>query len=102
MRPNPLIIRQYIVRGALLWVGVRLLVSAAVALAGLEPLHLTFSSIMVIVGGSCVLGAVDVHRRHERALLENLAVSRAALVVLFAVPPVLGELRISLVANFRG
>ena len=102
MRPNPLIVQQYVVRGMLLWVGVRALVSAVAALAGTDPLHLTPASIMLLVGGSLALGVVDVLRRHERALLENLAVSRTALGVFFAGPAVLGELAIAFVASIRG
>ena len=102
MRPNPLIVQQYVVRGMLLWVGVRAIVSAVAALAGTDPLHLTPASILLLVGGSLALGVVDVLRRHERALLENLAVSRTALGVFFAGPAVLGELAIAFVASIRG
>ena len=102
MRPNPLIVQQYVVRGILLWVGVRALVSAVAALAGTNPLHLTPASIMLLVAAAPVLGVVDVVRRHERALLENLAVSRTALVACLAGPAMLGELAIVFVANARG
>ena len=102
MRPNPLIVQRYVVRGMLLWVGVRAIVSAVAALAGTDPLHLTPALILMLVGGSVALGVVDVLRRHERALLENLAVSRTALVAFLAGPAMLGELAIVFVANARG
>lgn len=102
MRPNPLITRAYLARGAQLWIGARLLVSAPLVLAGMDPLDLTFQTAMLIVGGSVMLGIVDVYRRHERALLENLGVSRRLLFVFLATPAVLGEVIISVAAAFRG
>ena len=102
MRPNPLIARKYLARGARLWIGARILVSALLVLVGMDALNLTFAATMMIVGGSLALGIADVYRRHERALLENLAVSRSALVVFFAGPAMLGELTISVAATFRG
>jgi hypothetical protein len=101
MLPNSLITRLYITRGAQLWTGTRVLASAVLAFAGMDPLHLTFAATMLIVGGSVVIGVVDVYRRHERALLENLAISRTALVLFLAAPAILGELSLSLLALFR-
>jgi hypothetical protein len=102
MRPNLLITRNYLARGARLWIGVRLMGSVMLALAGTNPLHPTFTTTMLIVGVSAVLGVVDMHRRHERALLQNLAVSRTSFLVLFAGPALLGELCMSLAATVRG
>jgi hypothetical protein len=66
------------------------------ALAGTNPLDLSFMSAMWIVGISTTLGAADVVRRHERALTENLGVSRMMLLAFFAVPALVGELVIGL------
>ncbi|MEO8619767.1 MAG: hypothetical protein ABI625_01805 [bacterium] len=99
MRPNSLIVQKYLTRAGLLWVGARLLVSAAIALGGEDPTRTTFVPTMMIVIGSFALCVADVYRRHERALLENLAVSRMALVAMFASPALLGELGIALIAN---
>jgi hypothetical protein len=102
MRPNPLITRAYLARGAQLWIGARLLVSVPLALAGMDPFRLTFATAMLIVGGTVLLGVADVYRRHERALLENLAVSRPVVFVFLAAPAILGELLISAAAGLRG
>jgi len=102
MRPNPLIIRAFLTRGAWLWIGARLLASAVIALAGTNPLDFSLMASLLIVGVSTALGAVDVVRRHERALLENLGVSRMMLLAFFAGPAALGELGIALAAMARG
>lgn len=98
MLPNPLIIRAYVTRGVQLWVGARILFGGVLALATMDPVHLTFSATMLMIGLSTALGIADIVRRHERAFLENLGVSRAALVACFAGPAMLGEIAISLTA----
>lgn len=102
MRPNPLVTRKYLARGAQLWIGARLLVSALVVLAGMDPLRLTLPATILILAGSFAIGIADVYRRHERALLENLAVSRTALVLFLSGPAMIGELSITVVASLRG
>ncbi|MEP6492200.1 MAG: hypothetical protein ABJF01_05960 [bacterium] len=101
MRPNPLIARAYLARGARLWFGVRVLGSAAIAFGGMSPLHLTFGATMLIVTASVALGLVDMRRRHERALLENLGVTRITCVAFTVVPALLGEVSISLLAGLQ-
>lgn len=102
MRPNPLITRAFLARSARLWIVTRILASVVVALAGANPLHLTFAATMLIVAGSLALGVAEMYRRHERMLLENLAVSRLALAVLFTAPAIVGELGIFLAARLSG
>jgi uncharacterized membrane protein YfcA len=102
MQSNLLVTRMYLARGARLWIGVRLMGSAMMALAGTDPLHPAFAATMLIVGASAVLGVVDMHRRHERALLENLAVSRTSFFGFFVGPALVGELCIALAASIRG
>ena len=80
----------------------RLFVSAPLLLAGIDPVDLTFKAAVLIVSLSVVLGAVDVHRRHERALLENLGVFRTVIFAVLALPAIVGELVISTAAAFRG
>jgi hypothetical protein len=96
MRPNQLIARAYFTRGAWLWLGARLLSSAAIALGKMNPFEPSFAASAVVVTIATTLGAVDVVRRHERAFLENLGVSRAMLLVFFAGPALVGELIILL------
>ncbi|MEO5815288.1 MAG: hypothetical protein ABIT20_08420 [Gemmatimonadaceae bacterium] len=101
MRPNPLIARAYLTRGAWLWIGARLLASAVIALSNTNPLDFSLTASLLIVAISTALGIVDVARRHERALLENLGVSRLMLLAFFAGPALLGELGIALAAVAR-
>jgi hypothetical protein len=101
-RPNVLVTRKYLARGARLWIGARLLVSALLILSGADPLRLTFATAMLIVCGAVVVGLADLYRRHDRVLLENLAVSRTVVFVFLAAPAMLGELLIAAAAASRG
>jgi hypothetical protein len=102
MRLDPLISRKYLARGAGLWIGARLIVSLFSALAGTDPIRLTFAAAMMTVGATVALGVADMYRRHERALLENLTVSRTRFLVFLAAPGILGEIIVSVAAKLRG
>ena len=99
MLPTPPLALRYFARGASLWVLGRILASAALALAGEDPVHLTLGATLLIIGASVLLGVADMRRRHERALLENLAVSGGMRVAFFAIPAVAGEISIGVVAG---
>ena len=99
MLPNTLIISRFTARGAQLWIGVRLLTGAVLKLAGGDPLHLSVSSALLLVAICVALGLADVHRRHERALLDNLGVSFFARSVFFALPALIGESALACVAS---
>jgi hypothetical protein len=99
MRPNTLIITRFTVRGSQLWVGARLLTGAVLALASGDPLHLSLSSALLVVALCVALGLADVHRRHERALLENLGVSHFARATFFALPAVIGESAVAILGS---
>lgn len=86
-------------RGAQLWAGARLLAGAVLALAGEDPLYLNVSSAFLLVANCIALGLADVHRRHERALLENLGVSRFARTAFFALPALIGESVIAILGS---
>jgi hypothetical protein len=92
MRPNPVIIRAYSLRGVRLWFGVRAIASLFIALAGGNALRLSPGEILNVVLLSVAVCFIDTWRNHERALLSNLAVTQLALVGLYALPAVLGEL----------
>ena len=91
MRPNPLIRRAYVLRGARLWFGTRALVSAILFLAGLHPLRLPIHIVVVIVLVSVSVCFVDCHRHRERVLLGNLGIGSRLLIAMFVVPALLGE-----------
>ena len=99
MLPNTLITTRFAARGAQLWIGARLLTGAVLKLAGGDPLHLDVSSALLIVAVCIALGLADVHRRHERALLDNLGVSPLARSALFAIPALIGESAVACVAS---
>lgn len=101
MRPNSLIVRKYLARGAGLWLGVRLMASAAFVMAESDPLNIGPTATVLIIVAASTVSLIDVHIRRERALLENLAVSRQALIGLFAGPAVAGELALLFVAALR-
>lgn len=102
MLPNSLIVTRFTARGAQLWVGARLLTGAVIALAGGDPLFLSVLSALLLVAVCIALGLADMHRRHERALLENLGVSRVARVAFFALPALVGEGVIALLDSVVG
>lgn len=94
MLPNRLIVRAYATRGALLWVGTRAALSGVFLHGGVDPSRLSSVAIGEAVVLSIVVCFVETYRRHERALLGNLAVRPVTLAVLFAIPAILGEVAI--------
>lgn len=91
MLPDRLIVRLFLTRAAIIWLLVRAVVSAVLFLAGLLTFPLTVGTLLIVIAGTFALGIVDMTRRHERALLENLGVSRAMWCLFFVLPPVVGE-----------
>ena len=82
-----------------MWAAARLLSSAAIKLAGGDPLDLTVSATIFLVSACIALGLADVQRRHERALLANMGVRPLAVAAFFALPAVVGELVIVAMAH---
>jgi hypothetical protein len=99
MRPDRFIVVNFASRGVRLWVGTRLLGSAVVGLAGMNPLFLGFWSSCLFVAVCLALGLADIRRRHERALLANLAVPPLANVAFFAIPAFIGESAIAAIGS---
>lgn len=91
MRPNALIMRAYLIRGALLWVVARAAITAALVLAGADALILSATALVETILLIVALGWIETGRRREHDLLANLAVSPLILSFLFAVPALLGE-----------
>jgi hypothetical protein len=102
MLPSAPLTNRYATRAFVYWVGVRLLTGAAISLAGGDPLHLGVSSAMLLVLTSVGVGFADLHRRHERALLENLGVSSPAQLSFFALPALLGESALAVIVGALG
>lgn len=92
MWPNPILLRAYLLRGALIWLGVRMIVATIVFFAGGSPLQLSAATSLEVVAISVILGFVEFSRRRERALLANLGVSRLILFWICLFPACVGEL----------
>jgi len=88
------IVRSYLLRGSLLWLLARLLISVVIVAAHGDPLALPVRSSVIIVLVSTTLALAQTARLHEGTFLGNLGVSRALLACYFALPALLGELLI--------
>jgi len=92
MIAHTLIARALILRGVVLWLLARTLISAVMSLAEFNPLALSARSSAIIILVSTLLGFAQTGRLREYVLLGNLGVSRATLVMYFALPALAGEL----------
>jgi len=92
MWPNQILLRAYLLRGVMIWLGVRMIVAAIVSLAGGSPLQLSAATSLEVVAISVILGFVEFSRRRERALLANLGVSRLILFWICLFPACVSEL----------
>jgi hypothetical protein len=100
--PDRSIVRAFAWRGVSLWFLTRLLLGVALlVMAGGSPAALRGvaypSPIAIMLGAAMCF--VDVHVRRERALIANLAVSRAMLGVIFIVPMIAAETVVGLVGS---
>ena len=100
--PDTLILRAYLPRAALLWVGARLMAAVAFAAAALPLFPVTLSAAAEIVVLSVLLGFADIARRRESSLLGNLGISRSVTGAMFAVSAVAGEVLLSLTVSLAG
>ena len=96
MRPNRLVVRAYLSRGARLWLVTRAMLSGVFLLAGTNPVQLSAAVVVAIILLSVVLGFLETHRRREGAFLANLGVRPLVLGALFAGPAMIGEVALRL------
>jgi hypothetical protein len=94
--PNRLIIQAYAVRGFKLWLLTRLAIGLVGLFGGqtLAPDSAVVSFYIVLI--CAAVNVAEIKRRHERALLGNLGLTRAHLATLFVAPAIVGELLIFL------
>lgn len=92
MRPNPLIVRAYLFRGALLWIVTRAAITGVFVLAGGNALKLSTVALVELVLLIVALGWIETRRHREISLLGNLGVSPLVLSAFFAGPALLGEI----------
>jgi hypothetical protein len=86
MIPHPKFLRRILTNATLIWAGVRF----GAAAVGVRP-DADLPSIVAIIALTVLLAVLDVRRRHEFPLLENLGVSRVTVILLATLPPVLAE-----------
>ena len=91
-----LVARAYLLRGMVLWLLARILISMAMLLANIDPFALAPRSSVIIILIATGLGFAQAHRLREGVMLGNLGVSRPMLALGFALPAFAGELIIAL------
>jgi hypothetical protein len=91
MRPNRLIVRAYLSRGARLWLLTRLLLSGVFLLAGTTPVPLSAAVGVEFILLNVAVSVLETRRRRERAFLANLGLRPLILGALFAGPAMIGE-----------
>jgi hypothetical protein len=104
--PNPEFSRTFLVCGAAAWVLVRVAFVLASALLvdvlGPAPLILEPPASLAVVAICSGLVVLDVRRKHERILLANLGVALGAVALIGAIPAILVEMAIALLATTIG
>jgi hypothetical protein len=98
MLPNRIIARAYLARSLRLWLALRVLLAVVGALAAFNPLRLPVAAFGPVVVLTVVVAFVDLRWRHEQVMLANLGVSVTMLAALFAVPPLLAEIAVHILA----
>jgi hypothetical protein len=101
MLPNRVLIARYAGRHLRLWALLRVGLSGAFLLAGTDPLRVTPLTVCAVVLLCTAVSVLELHVRHERALLGNLGVDSFALGVLLLVPPLAGELVVRALGTLR-
>jgi hypothetical protein len=91
MRPHPLVVRTYLSRGALCWLGTHSVVTPILLLGGLNPFRLSPGAIEELILVSVVVSSLATMRCRERILLGNLAVHPLWIGMAFATPAMIGE-----------
>jgi hypothetical protein len=90
---HPTLAGAFLLRGLLLWAGVRLLVHLVQMSVALPPLEgAEVAVLMTFI--ALAAGYADVRRRRESVLLANLGIGRGALLLLLVAPPAFAELTV--------
>jgi hypothetical protein len=91
--------RAYLTRGALLWASIRVLAGVLFVVLDSNPAHVPLIVSASIVSLVFALSYMDLRRRHEKVLLHNLGIPAAFVVIVAAVPAIVGESIIHLAAT---
>ena len=102
--PNPEFTRKFLVVGAAAWVLVRVAFALALAIADVPvpPLILEPPASVAVVAICSGLVVLDVLRKRERILLANLGVALGAVALIGAIPALVAETAITLLAMTIG
>ena len=92
MIPNAILVRTRLVRGAIIWVTARALLSLGLSMAGGDPIRLGAPASLAFVAICVAASTIDEIRMGESVLVANLGVSRAWCVMVDVMPPLVGEL----------
>jgi len=102
MLPNRLLVSAYVARHLRLWALLRVGLSGMFFLAGTDPLRVPPLTVGAIVALCAVVNVVELHVRHERALLGNLGVDPFVVSMLVTLPSLAGELLLRTIGAPRG
>ena len=86
--PDPLFTRAIVVRAALLWLGVRMMVASSGLLGGGLMLPIGVPASALIIAATVFLAGVELRRRNEFLFLGSLGYAPLLLLALSAVPVV--------------
>jgi hypothetical protein len=99
MRAHWPYLEVYLVRGATCWLAAHAVVAVVAWFGALPALPLTAFAAFEMIAVSVALGFVDTLRRHEMALIDNLAIHPVALTGALATPAILGEVILRAIAT---
>jgi hypothetical protein len=85
------IVETYFLRGAWCWLAARAVLSLVRLFGGLTPLRVSTATSLEIAALAIGVGFLETMRRRERALIGNLAVHPAVLLICFGTPALAGE-----------
>lgn len=95
-----LVHRHLLLRGARLWLLVRLTITGFIVMAQGAPIAIGSAATFAVILLTVMLGFVDARRVSERVLLANLGLSVEAQVLLLGIAAGVGELLLRVGASF--
>lgn len=84
--PDPLFTRAILIRAAVLWLGVRMLLAFSGLLGGRLLLPTGVAASVIIIGATVFLAGIELRRRNEFLFLGSLGHAPALLLTLSALP----------------
>lgn len=93
--PNAVVTKAYLSRGLRLWISGRLLL----LIAGINPVRPSIQGMILLIVLTAALAFVDIRIRREAALIGNLGLSTATVVMLVVAPAIAGEVAIALISR---